>query len=69
LIIVQARTSCGCLVASWPKEPILAGERNVIRIKYDSKRLGPINKSCTVTSNAPEPITILRVKGHISLDE
>lgn len=67
LIISQCRTSCGCLVASWPKEPIKPGERNVIKVKYDTKRIGPINKSITVTSNASETRIILRVKGMVKM--
>jgi Protein of unknown function (DUF1573) len=65
LIIQSAKTSCGCLVATWPREPIKAGKRDVISIKYDSKRIGPINKSCTVTTNAPEPRIVLRVRGMV----
>ena len=65
LIISQCKTSCGCLVASWPQEPILPGERNVIKIKYDSNRIGPINKSCTVQTNASEKPIVLRVKGNV----
>jgi hypothetical protein len=65
LIIAMCKTSCGCLVASWPKEPIKPGDRNVIKITYDTNRVGPINKTCTVTSNAAETNVVLRVKGDI----
>jgi hypothetical protein len=66
LVISSAKTSCGCLVASYPREPIRPGERNEIKIRYDSSRVGPINKSCSVLTNASvEPIT-LRVKGVIT---
>lgn len=65
LLITSCKTSCGCLVATWPKEPILPGERNVIKIKYDSKRIGPINKSCTVRTNVSDQPIVLRVKGMV----
>ncbi len=66
LIITNARGSCGCTVPSWPKEPIKPGESASIKVKYDSKRVGPINKSVTVQSNAVnEPTKILRIKGMI----
>jgi hypothetical protein len=65
LLISSCKTSCGCLVATWPKEPIQPGERNVIKIRYDTHRIGPINKSCTIRTNAPQEYTILRVKGNV----
>jgi hypothetical protein len=67
LIISQSKTSCGCLVATWPREPIEPGERGVIKVKYDTKRIGPINKSITVSSNASETRIILRVRGNVKI--
>lgn len=65
LIISNAKGSCGCTVPQWPREPIAPGASNTIKVKYDSKRVGPINKSVTITSNASSPTTVLRIKGLI----
>lgn len=66
LIISKAKGSCGCTVPSWPKEPIAPGESAAIKVKYDTKRIGPINKSVTITSNAKNaPTKIIRIKGTI----
>ncbi|MCB0476886.1 MAG: DUF1573 domain-containing protein [Crocinitomicaceae bacterium] len=66
LVIRNARGSCGCTVPTWPKEPIAPGASAVIKVKYDTKRVGVINKSVTVTSNASnEPTKILRIKGTV----
>ena len=65
LIISNATGSCGCTVPTWSKEPILPGKSGVISVKYDTKRLGAINKSVTVTSNATEATKVLRIKGDI----
>lgn len=65
LIISNARGSCGCTVPSWPKEPIPPGESGVIKVKYDTQRVGPINKSVTVTTNAATPTKVLRIKGQV----
>ena len=66
LIITKANTSCGCDVATWPKEPIMPGDTLIVKYKYDSKRLGPINKSMTVSSNAANnPTLVVRNKGII----
>lgn len=65
LIISNARGSCGCTVPTWPKEPIKPGESGVIKVKYDTSRPGPINKSVTITSNAKTPTKVLRIKGNV----
>jgi uncharacterized protein (DUF58 family) len=66
LVISNARGSCGCTVPDWPRQPIAPGKSAVIKVKYDSNRLGPINKSVTIQSNAiNEPNKVIRIKGNI----
>jgi hypothetical protein len=66
LIISMCKGSCGCTVPSCPKEPIAPGASAEIRVKYDTNRVGPINKSVTITSNADnEPQKIIRIKGQV----
>src|SRR5690348_10516580 len=63
LIISGAKGSCGCTVPNWPKEPIMPGESSQIEIRYDTKRVGAINKTVTVTSNDPKGNVVIRVIG------
>lgn len=65
LLIEYAKTSCGCLVASYSREPVAPGDRNVIKVKYDTKRIGSINKSITVKTNVGKMPVVLRVKGNV----
>lgn len=66
LIISNVKTSCGCDVPSWNKEPVMPGDTSWVNYKYDSKRIGPINKTMTIQSNDVEnPIFVVRVKGVI----
>ncbi|MDT8411573.1 MAG: DUF1573 domain-containing protein [Vicingaceae bacterium] len=65
LIISNAVGSCGCTVPTWPKEPIKPGQKATIKVKYDTKRIGAINKSVTITSNATEPTKVIRIKGTV----
>ncbi|MGB0870386.1 MAG: DUF1573 domain-containing protein [Flavobacteriales bacterium] len=65
IIITRVKTSCGCTVPSWPKEPILPNETGEIKIKYDTKRVGAFQKTITVLSNASEPNKIIKIKGKI----
>ena len=53
LILTQPKSSCGCTVPEWPKQPILPGESNVIKVTYkNTDRPGNFNKYVTVFSNA-----------------
>ena len=66
LIISGAKGSCGCTVPNWPKEPIMPGESSQIEIRYDTKRVGAINKTVTVSSNDPAGKHVIRVIGTIN---
>ncbi len=65
LVLSDVRSSCGCTVPEWPREPILPGKSNTIKVKYDTKRVGPINKTVTVTSNAKTASVVLRIQGTV----
>ncbi len=66
LIISKAKGSCGCTVPTWPKEPIAPGAKSSIEVKYDTKRVGPISKSVTITSNSVDSGTVLlKIKGSV----
>lgn len=68
LIITNAQGSCGCTVATYPKEPIAPGAKGVIGVKYDTSasRVGVISKSVTITSNAEgQPTKTLYIKGTV----
>ena len=66
LLIQKPKSSCGCTIPSWPNEPILPGESDVIKVTYRTNRAGNINKTVTVTSNALKNSTVvLRIKGRV----
>src|SRR5690554_2749341 len=66
LVISSAKGSCGCTVPSWPREPIAPGETGVIKVNYDTKRVGIIGKSVTLQSNAiNSPTKTIRIKGNV----
>jgi hypothetical protein len=64
LIISNVQTSCGCTTAEKPTEPVLPGKKSKISVKYDTKRVGDLHKTITVTTNVGEPI-VLTIKGKI----
>ena len=63
LLVQKPKSSCGCTIPSWPNEPILPGESEVIKVTYKTNRVGQINKTVTVNSNAVKNSTVvLRIK-------
>lgn len=65
LILSNVRSSCGCTVPAWTREPILPGKEGVIKVRYATSRIGQINKSITVESNAKNTPVVLRIKGNV----
>lgn len=66
LILANVKGSCQCTVPEWPKEPIAPGAKAEIKVKYNTKNAGPINKSVTITSNAVNESTkVIRIKGNV----
>ena len=66
LVIKSARGSCGCTVPTYPKQPIMPGESAEIEVRYDTKRVGKINKTVTITTNEGGDPHVLKVVGKIS---
>jgi hypothetical protein len=65
LIISNCQGSCGCTVPMCPKEPILPGKKSSLKVKYDTQRPGPINKSVVVSSNSKSGSVTLVIKGNV----
>jgi hypothetical protein len=65
LIISDVRSSCGCTVPEWPRNPILPGGSATIKVKYNSNIVGQINKQVTIISNAANSPVNLRIAGNV----
>ncbi|MCK9613559.1 MAG: DUF1573 domain-containing protein [Bacteroidales bacterium] len=65
LILSNVKSSCGCTVPTWPKDPILPGQTGAIKVVYDTKRVGTISKTITVISNAETGTVTLSIKGNV----
>ena len=71
LIITNAKSSCGCTVPEWSKEPIAPGGKGKIKVQYNMNP-GPISKTITIESNAvnkPNGMVPLRIKGTVIVKE
>ena len=65
LVINNVSTSCGCTTPSWPREPIPSKGRAVIKVRYDSNRIGNFSKTITVYSNSSNSPVVLSIKGNV----
>lgn len=63
LIISGAKGSCGCTVPTYPKEPIMANQTGIIKVHYDTKRIGAFTKTVTISSNAKTDTKVITIKG------
>ncbi len=64
LIIQNVHPSCGCTTPFWSKDAVAPGKTGVIKAAYGTKgRVGPFNKSITVTSTAGS--NVIYIKGNV----
>lgn len=75
LVITNTEGSCGCTVPTKPERPIPPRGNGEIKIEYDTQRVGPFEKTVTITTNEVEgkdaagnPIyrrVVVKVKGTV----
>lgn len=63
VVITAARSSCGCTVAEYTKEPVKPGATGTVKATYNSARVGAFNKSVTVTFQGNSTPDVLTIKG------
>lgn len=69
IVLTNVRASCGCTTPQWSREPVQPGEFGLIKAVYNSKgRPGNFTKSITITSNASEPVKVLKITGNVLRD-
>jgi hypothetical protein len=65
LVIFDVKTSCGCTVPDWTKNPVNPGGHGEIKIKYDAESPGAFHKTITVYFNGEASPETLSVKGQV----
>jgi hypothetical protein len=67
LIISDAKATCGCTVADYPKKPIKAGAEDGIMITFNTEgKKGIQNKSVTLVANTQPNTKVLTIKAEIT---
>ncbi len=65
LMLTNVRSSCGCTIPFWSKEPLMPGKSAKLKVKYNTNNIGTINKSVTVESNAANGSVVLKISGKV----
>lgn len=66
LIITDVSVTCGCTAAEKPEAPIMPGAEGKIKIVFNSAgKTGSQNRTITVSSNAKNKITYLKMIGEV----
>jgi hypothetical protein len=63
LVLSNVRSSCGCTIPTWPKEPIAPGKTGEIKVIYNTNISGGFQKSITINSNSGT--VVLTIKGSV----
>ena len=65
LIITNAKASCGCTQLKYPEEIIKPGNKERIKVTFNSNKTGEQKKNITLTTNATPSIKILTIEGMV----
>lgn len=65
LLVTHVKSTCGCTIPTWSKEPVGEGAKGSIRVNYDTYRVGTFNKSIYVYSNAANGVQRLTIRGKV----
>lgn len=67
LVISDCLSNCGCTVPVCPKEAIAPGAKARVKVEYDTQRVGRINRSVTMMTNATNARQLqVLIKGEVT---
>lgn len=69
IVINRVRSTCGCTIPEWPREPIEPGASGKIKVVYNTATSGTFLKSVYVYSTAANSPVKLQIKGKVSAME
>jgi hypothetical protein len=65
IVINRVRSTCGCTIPDWPREPIEPGSEGSITVKYNTAQTGSFTKSVFVYSTAVNSPVKLQIRGKV----
>jgi len=65
LVITRVKSSCGCMVPEWPRQPFAPGEKGSIKVQYNTQITGSFQKTIYIyTSQHTQPL-VLSIQGAV----
>tara|TARA_B100002019_G_C21196650_1_gene561783 strand:- start:60 stop:1049 length:990 start_codon:yes stop_codon:yes gene_type:complete len=65
LVRLTSKTNCGCLLGVIDKKELKPGESTYMEVKYNTMKVGKINRNITLEINSGYEIKIIKVTGEI----
>ncbi len=65
VIITNVKTSCGCAVTEWPREPFLPGTSGSLSVEYNTRIIGAFQKTISVYTNRNAQVVELTIMGAV----
>ena len=69
LVIVDAKSSCGCTVPEKPDGPIAPGEEGELLVKFNGSGKNQVSKTVTITANTKAGKETLKIKAFVNAAE
>ncbi|MDA9127403.1 DUF1573 domain-containing protein [Flavobacteriaceae bacterium] len=66
LVIVDAKSSCGCTVPQYPKAPIAPGETGEMLVKFNGSGKNQVSKTVTITANTQKGKEMISIKAFVT---
>ncbi len=66
LMIVNAKSSCGCTVPEYTKEPIAPGATGEMLVKFNGSGQNQVSKTVTITANTQAGNETLTIKAFVT---
>ncbi|MBE14767.1 MAG: DUF1573 domain-containing protein [Dokdonia sp.] len=65
LVIVDAKSSCGCTVPQYSKDPVAPGEKGELLVKYNGSGTNAVTKTVTIKANTASGKETIRIKAFV----
>jgi uncharacterized cupredoxin-like copper-binding protein len=69
LIIVDAKSSCGCTVPEYTKDPVAPGDTGELLVKFNGSGKNQVSKTVTITANTKAGKETLKIKAFVKPKE
>ena len=69
LVIVDAKSSCGCTVPQFTKDPVAPGDTGEMLVKFNGSGKNQVSKTVTITANTESGKETIKIKAFVNAPE